>query len=460
VKRPAIARASEGSFESIYRRHAADIYRYVLALLASPADAEEVTQTTFLNAYRAIDRGEHPRKPSAWLHTIALNLCRQRFRQAARRPTEVPLSGNEVAELIPDDESPTLQDLTRALGHLPFNQRAALVMREFEGRSPGQIADSLELSVSAVETLLFRARRSLREQLEGRLTCQQAERAISLQLDGLLPRNERGPLRAHLRECEECARLARRLRAQRGAMKSLSLLPLPSSLAAASPAGTVAGAGLGAPIAGSVVAKVAAGALAAAVVGAGSYAVVLHHPHGAIEKHHARASGRAAASSRAARAAAAVTPVTRSRTDQPQRRTYGHPARDHEAELRGGRPHGTSAGSTLASSPTQPGAHGSTVLQPATRPGRRALGTPKAAKATEPGLMPRKARTPKIHAPRASTPKTKVPNATNPKRRAPKTKVPKTKVPKSKAPKEGAPEASPNKPEVQGTKQGKPSKPV
>jgi RNA polymerase sigma factor (sigma-70 family) len=455
VKRPGTARASEGSFESIYRRHAADIYRYVLALLASPADAEEVTQTTFLNAYRAIDRGEHPRKPSAWLHTIALNLCRQRFRQAARRPTEVPLSGHEMAELIPDDESPTLEDLTRALGHLPFNQRAALVMREFEGRSPGQIAESLELSVSAVETLLFRARRSLREQLEGQLTCQQAERAISLQLDGLLPRNERGSLRAHLRECDECARLARRLRGQRGAMKSLSLLPLPSSLAAASPAGTLGGAGLGAPIAGSVVAKVAAGALAAAVVAGGGYAVALHHSHGATHKHHARAAGRSEASSARARAAAAAIRVSRSPADQTRKGMQRHPARDHEAKLAGGRPRGTSAGSALASPPTQPRALGLTVLQHATRPGPRALGAAKAAKAAQPRLMPKKARTTKIHTTRASSPKSKVPKTSNPRR-----KVSRTKVPKSKAPREGAPKASPNKPEAQGTKQGKPSKPA
>jgi hypothetical protein len=50
----------------------------------------------------------------------------------------------------------------QALGKLPFNQRAALVMRELEGRSYGEIAEALEVSVSAVETLIFRARRSLR----------------------------------------------------------------------------------------------------------------------------------------------------------------------------------------------------------------------------------------------------------------------------------------------------------
>jgi RNA polymerase sigma-70 factor (ECF subfamily) len=175
----------------MYSRHAPGVYRYALALLGSPADAEEVTQTTFLNAYRAIDGGERPRSPDAWLHSIALNLCRQRFRQAARRPSEVPLQ-EDVAEIVPDEQSPTLSDVTRALKHLPFNQRTALVMREFEGLSPPRIAEALNVSASAVETLLFRARRNLREQLEGSLTCQEAERAISLQLDGLLPRGPRG----------------------------------------------------------------------------------------------------------------------------------------------------------------------------------------------------------------------------------------------------------------------------
>ena len=89
-------------------------------------------------------------------------------------------------------------------------------MRELEGRSLAEIAVTLRVSVSAVEALHFRARRSLREQLEEKLTCGEAELAISRQLDGALPRSERGRLRAHLRECRDCAALARRVMAQRG----------------------------------------------------------------------------------------------------------------------------------------------------------------------------------------------------------------------------------------------------
>jgi RNA polymerase sigma factor (sigma-70 family) len=461
-------RSSEGSFESIYRRHAPEIYRYVLALLASPADAEEVTQTAFLNAYRAIERGEHPRNPGAWLRSIALNLCRQRFRQAARRPAEVPLSEHEVAELIPEDESPTLEDLTRALGHLPFNQRAALVMREFEGRSPAQIADALDLSVSAVETLLFRARRSLREQLEGGLTCEQAERAISLQLDGLLRRNERGSLRAHLRECDECGRLARRLRGQRGAMKSLSLLPLPSWLAGASPAGTVAGAGAGAgvgvPIAGSLVAKVAAGALATAAVAAGGYAVVARHPLGPAEGHHVQAARRSEVSSRTAHAASGAALAPRGPAHRTTHRgaPQRHHARNRQGNPQARGPKHSSAGSTLAVAPARPVLRMPASESP-THHGHRAPGAAKTARATEPKGLAQKVRIPMIRKPTASTLKAKAPKASNARGKAPATGVyksnsPKQKGPKEKGPKEKVPKASPNATERQSMKPSKPSK--
>ncbi len=218
------------AFERMYKRHVGDVYRYALAVMRNPADAEDVTQTTFLNAYRSyVEKGSRPEKPQNWLIAIAHNVCRQRFRNSARRPSEVAFE-DDIADTIVDDETPSGEDIRRALSHLAFNQRAALVMRELEGRSYTEIAEILELSTSAVETLIFRARRALREQLEGSLTCGEAEFAISRQLDGRLPRADRGQLRAHLRECSECAAFARRQRAQRGALKSLALVPVPGSL--------------------------------------------------------------------------------------------------------------------------------------------------------------------------------------------------------------------------------------
>jgi RNA polymerase sigma factor (sigma-70 family) len=218
------------AFERIYRRHVGDVYRYALAVMRNQPDAEDVTQTTFLNAYRALQRGEQPEKPQNWLIAIAHNVCRQRFRQSARRPTEVTFDDDIGSQLVESDDTPTGEDIRRALGHLAFNQRAALVMRELEGRSYAEIATVLEVSPSAVETLIFRARRALREQLESALTCGEAELAISRQLDRSLPRNEKGALRAHLRACKECATFARRQRAQRTALRSLAAVPIPSSL--------------------------------------------------------------------------------------------------------------------------------------------------------------------------------------------------------------------------------------
>jgi RNA polymerase sigma-70 factor (ECF subfamily) len=256
AQRPRVDR----SFERLYRRHVSDVYHYVLAVLRNPTDAEDVTQTAFLNAYNAYRRGERPAAPRNWLIAIAHNVCRQRFRQSARRPQEVTFD-EDVADTLVQDDGPSAQDIRTALGHIAFNQRAALVMRELEGRSYAEIGEILGLSVSAVETLIFRARRALREQLEGSLTCQQAELALSRQLDGRLPRSDRGALRAHLRACSDCASFARSQRAQRAAVRSIATIPLPASLASFFGGGAATGVGVAAKAA----AIVAAGAVVTGV---------------------------------------------------------------------------------------------------------------------------------------------------------------------------------------------------
>src|SRR3954468_506222 len=256
---------TDRAFERLYRRHVGDVYRYALAVMRNPADAEDVTQTTFLNAYRSfVEKGNRPEKPQNWLIAIAHNVCRQRFRQSARRPSEVAFD-DDIADTLVDDETPTGEDIRRALAHLAFNQRAALVMRELEGRSYAEIAQILDLSPSAVETLIFRARRALREQLETSLTCGEAELAISRQLDGRLARRGKGALRAHLRECPQCALFARRQRAQRSALRSLGAVPVPTSLLSFFGGG--GGSGVGTALALKAAAAVAVGA----VVGGAGY---------------------------------------------------------------------------------------------------------------------------------------------------------------------------------------------
>jgi RNA polymerase sigma factor (sigma-70 family) len=268
----ALAR-TQRSFETLYRAHVSDVYRYALAVTGQTSDAEDVTQTTFMNAYRAYKRGERPRKPQNWLLTIAHNVCRQRARFAYYRVREVEFDENVVESLDPPAEVPSAADIRRALAHLPFAQRAVLVLRELEGRTHAEIAEMMGLTTQATEMLAFRARRALREYLAGSLTCTQAAAALDRQLEGRLETQSAGLLRAHLRECSDCERLARRLRAQQSAWKSLNVVALPTSLRAfdVGRAGAGAAAAGGAGVGAGVAAKVAAVTIAAVTAGGGAY---------------------------------------------------------------------------------------------------------------------------------------------------------------------------------------------
>jgi DNA-directed RNA polymerase specialized sigma24 family protein len=218
--RPRLARRHERAFERRYRRHVGDVYRYALGVLGDPLDAEQVTQTTFLNAYRESRRlrGRPPGLNS--LLALAHDVCRMRG----------GYRGLEDLDFFVDEEFTRAADVQRALARLPFDQRAVLVMREVEGRSYAEIAEMLVLSVGAVETLIFRARQELRKELEGSLTCHQAELAISCELDNCLSRREKRLLRAHLRACEECRVFAEGQQAQREAIRALAAIPLPDTL--------------------------------------------------------------------------------------------------------------------------------------------------------------------------------------------------------------------------------------
>jgi len=158
-------RLDDRSFERLYRRHLPEIYRYVLRDVGNRADAEEVTQNAFLDAYRALGRGHAPEKPRAWLFGIAKNATRRRYRTLSRRPHEVELD-DEFTESVAEEERPQLEELRDAVGSLRPAHQEVLFLREIEGLSYVEIANRMDLSQAAVETLLFRARRSLRGQLE------------------------------------------------------------------------------------------------------------------------------------------------------------------------------------------------------------------------------------------------------------------------------------------------------
>ena len=200
--------AAAHTLDDLYRRHGGEVYRYALAVLGNHSDAEDVTQTTFLNAYRALEQGVHPRKPANWLLTIASNAIKQRFRQEQARPRQVELD-RELPVGGSDDDGATVGELLAALSKIPPQQRQAIVLREFEGRTYKEIAEILGVTTSALETLLFRARRSLTDELAHQLTCTEAQLAISRAADGRLGRKEKRRLQEHITECPDCAHFGR-----------------------------------------------------------------------------------------------------------------------------------------------------------------------------------------------------------------------------------------------------------
>ena len=166
TSRASSARAAvDLTFEELYRGHRADVYRAALRELGNAHDAEDVTQAAFVDAYRAVLRGTRPQSPRAWLLAISENVRRRRFRTAQRRPRE---------DLVEDADFPLTADLpheqsralSEALAALPPEQRRVFVLREVVGLTYVEIAAELDSTVASVQMLLFRARRSLRDQLD------------------------------------------------------------------------------------------------------------------------------------------------------------------------------------------------------------------------------------------------------------------------------------------------------
>jgi RNA polymerase sigma factor (sigma-70 family) len=153
----------------LYERYSAQIFGYCLHQLGSREEAEDAVQTTFMNAFRGLQRGIVPELESAWLFKIAHNVCLSRRRSSWRRgKVEAPNNFEVLQEVIPGreqvaDELIRLQDV---LEDMPENQRRAILLREWQGLTYREISTELGLSQAAVETLIFRARRALAQGLE------------------------------------------------------------------------------------------------------------------------------------------------------------------------------------------------------------------------------------------------------------------------------------------------------
>jgi RNA polymerase sigma factor (sigma-70 family) len=155
---------------SLFEEHRHRIYRLCLGMLRSPQDADDAVQQTFINALRAVESGVLPRCEAAWLAEIARNVCRERYRAAARRARRETVTSPDDLGDLPARSAADLDDigaLGGALDRLDPRQRTALVLREWRGLSYKEIGGMLQLSHGAAEALVSRARRSLQQTFEG-----------------------------------------------------------------------------------------------------------------------------------------------------------------------------------------------------------------------------------------------------------------------------------------------------
>lgn len=179
--------AEAAATHDLYERHAAKLYAYCLHRLGSREEAEDAVQTIFMNAFRALRQGVVPESELAWLYKIAENVCLSRHRSTRRRGrVETPSDFEVLGELVPAPSRGAREELfglEQALAAIPEQQRRAILLREWQGFSYREIAEELELSQSAVETLIFRARRSLARELsepEPRVGLRRARKAFDL----------------------------------------------------------------------------------------------------------------------------------------------------------------------------------------------------------------------------------------------------------------------------------------
>jgi RNA polymerase sigma-70 factor, ECF subfamily len=159
--------------------HSPAVYRLALRLTRDEAEAEDVVQETFFNAFKGIDRFDGRSALSTWLYRIAHNAALMRLRKV--KPEAMSIEDEALSDdggLVPRqlfdwcclpeqdfDTDEARAELERAIGELPERLRAVFTLRELEGLSTEETATALDLSPEAVKTRLHRARLWLRERL-------------------------------------------------------------------------------------------------------------------------------------------------------------------------------------------------------------------------------------------------------------------------------------------------------
>jgi len=175
----ALARDGDSeAFKALVERHSRAVYRLAYRMTGTPQDAEDVVQDTFLKAYRQLSRFESRANFGTWVHRIAVNcaidLIRSRTsREAGREPATLEHCSTDEG-MAPGGASPErlmlsteVQDrVNAAMTTLSRMERAAFILRHFEGHSIDEISRSLGLKTNATKHSIFRAVKKMRVQLE------------------------------------------------------------------------------------------------------------------------------------------------------------------------------------------------------------------------------------------------------------------------------------------------------
>jgi RNA polymerase sigma-70 factor (ECF subfamily) len=165
-----VERAIAGSreaFDELVRRHRGQIYTLIRTLTGDDQDADDLTQETFVRAYKAIVRFRQESAFRTWLSRIAVNVVRTHVADRRRRQHALARdAAHTVAEArVVSDVETTLSRrhaIVRALAVLPEDWRVALTLRDVQGFEYHEIAAVLNVPIGTIESRVFRARRRLR----------------------------------------------------------------------------------------------------------------------------------------------------------------------------------------------------------------------------------------------------------------------------------------------------------
>lgn len=178
-----LQQGSEAAFRRLVAQYQGRVYRTALSLLRSPEEAEDVVQEVFLEVYQTVGRFRGETALRTWLYRLATSRAlkvRQKARTKKRFAIMTSLFGddNDVLHHPRDDRNPQvlledqqdLQQVVAAIARLPDAQQVAFTLRHEQELSYEDIAAVLRTTVPAVESLLYRARQTLRKFLPSRLT--------------------------------------------------------------------------------------------------------------------------------------------------------------------------------------------------------------------------------------------------------------------------------------------------